>query len=52
MTFVQPHFEYAQSVWSPLLKKYVDMLEKVQIRAIKLVDECGCFMYEERLRLD
>ena len=50
VTFVRPHLEYAQSVWSPYLKKYVDMLEKVQIRATKLVDGFGSLTYEERLR--
>ena len=33
VTFVRPRLEYAQSVWAPHLKKYVDMLKKVQIRA-------------------
>ena len=31
--FVRPHLEYAQSVWSPYLPKYIDELENVQIRA-------------------
>ena len=47
--FARPHLEYAQSVWAPHLKKYVDMLEKVQIRATKLVGGFGNLSYEERL---
>ena len=50
VTFVRPHLEYAQSVWAPHLKKYVDMLEKVQIRATKLVDGFRNLTYEERLK--
>ena len=50
VTFVRPHLEYAQSVWAPHLKKYVDMLEKVQIRGTKLVDRFGNLSYEERLK--
>ena len=50
VTFVRPHLEYAQSVWAPHLKKYVDMLEKVQIRATKMVDGFASLTYEERLR--
>ena len=31
-TFVRPHLEYAQSVWSPSSQKLIDMLENVQKR--------------------
>ena len=48
--FVRPHLEYAQSVWSPHLQKYVNMLENVQIRATKLVDGLENLDYEERLK--
>ena len=49
-TFVRPHLEYVQSVWAPHLKKYINMLENVQIRATKLVDGLGSLDYPERLR--
>ena len=53
ISFVRPHLEYGQSVWSPYLKKYIDALEKVQMRATKLVDGLGDLEYPERLkRLD
>ena len=47
---VRPHLEYAQSVWSPHLQKHRDLLEKVQIRATKLVDHLGGLDYSERLK--
>ena len=49
-TFVRPHLEYAQSVWAPHLHKFIDMIEKVQIRATKMVDGLGSLEYSERLR--
>ena len=49
-TFVRPHIEYAQSVWSPHLAKYVNILENVQVRAPKLVDGMKGLDYADRLR--
>ena len=49
-SFVRPHLEYAQSVWAPHLVKHIEMLEKVQIRATKMVDGFGSLDYSERLR--
>ena len=37
-------------MWAPHLKKYVSILENVQIRATKLVDGLGSLDYPERLR--
>ena len=50
-TFVRPHLEYGQAVWSPFLKKQVDMVENVQIRATKLVDGLQNLEYSERLKI-
>ena len=49
-TFVRPHIEYAQSVWSPHLLKHVKQLENVQIRATSQVDVMKKMEYSERLR--
>ena len=48
--FVRPHLEYAQVVWSPYLKKHIDIIENVQIRATKLVDGFRNMTYKERLQ--
>ena len=49
-TFVRPHLEYAQAVWSPHLKKYINTIENVQSRATKLVDGLANIDYTERLK--
>ena len=48
--FVRPHLEYGQSIWSPHLKKHINAIEAVQIRATKQVDDLGNMTYTERLR--
>ena len=47
---VRPHLEYAQSVWSPYLKKHIEAIEKVQRRAFKKVPDLTNMTYEDRLR--
>ena len=49
-TFVRPHLEYAQSVWSPKLRKYVNLIEGVQRRATKLVERIRHLPYSVRLK--
>ena len=49
--FVRPHLEYAQSLWSLIMRKLINALENVQIHATKLVDGLGQFGYPERLKL-
>ena len=46
---VRPHLEYGQSIWSPHLMKDLDAIEKVQMRATKLVDGLQNLSYKERL---
>ena len=50
VTFVRPHIEYAQSVWSPHLLKYIKQLENVQKRATAQVDGLKNMEYSERLK--
>ena len=48
-TFVLPHIEYAQSVWSPHHLKHIRKLENVQIRATAQIDGMRNMEYPERL---
>ena len=47
---VRPHLEYCIQAWSPYLRKDIDMLEKIQRRAIKLIPGQRDLIYEERLK--
>jgi len=47
---VRSHLEYAVCSWSPRYKKDIDLIEKVQRRATKLVAPCKNKSYENRLR--
>ena len=48
--FVRPHLEYGQSIWAPHLKRNIDAIEAVQMRATKQVDGLSNMTYTERLR--
>ena len=48
--FVRHHLEYGQVVWSPHLRKHINMIENVQVRATKLIDGFGSMTYPERLK--
>ena len=48
--FVRPHLEYGQAIWSPHLKRNINRLENVQVRATKLVDGLAKLDYPERLK--
>lgn len=48
--YVRCHLEYCTQVWSPWLQSDIDILEKVQIRAIKQITGLKGQSYEEKLR--
>ena len=47
---VRPHLEYCIQAWRPYLRKDIDMLEKIQSRATKLIPRLRDLRYEERLK--
>ena len=49
-TLVRPHLEYANVVWGPHFKGDIKLVEKVQRRATKLVQQYKTLPYEDRLR--
>lgn len=48
-SFVRPHLEYGQVIWSPKLRKHANIIENVQRRATKIVPACINLSYEARL---
>jgi len=48
-TLVRPNLEYCVLAWRPYLRKYIDLLEKVQKRATRLIINDRGLTYEERL---
>jgi len=49
-TYVRPHLEFAVAAWCPWNQADIELLEKVQAKAIKAVSGMGGLTYEERLR--
>jgi hypothetical protein len=49
-TLVRSHIEYANCVWSPYRQMDIKKLEKVQMRATKMVQQLRNLSYEDRLK--
>ena len=49
-TYIRPHLEYCVQAWSPHLEKDIEVLEKVQKDAIRLLPELKKCSHGERLR--
>jgi len=47
---VRPHLEYANAVWCPYKKGDIELVEKVQKRATKLIISLKHLTYTERLK--
>ena len=49
-SMVRSHLEYAQSVWSPHLQSHLKSIEKVQMRATKMIARLRDLPYQDRLQ--
>ena len=48
-SLVRPHTEYCISAWNPHYKKDKELIEKVQTRFTKMINNMEGKLYEERL---
>ena len=47
---VRPHLEYCVQMWSPQYRRDVDLLERIQRRATKMIQGMEHLPYEDKLR--
>jgi len=47
---VRSHLEYAVSIWNPYKKEFIEKLEKIQMRATKLLPDLRKLPYVDRLK--
>lgn len=50
-SLVRPHLDYCISAWRPHYVKDLEILEKVQRRATKIISDCAGLDYERRLQI-
>ena len=50
ISLVRPHLEFASTVWNPYLKGDIDILERIQRKAIRIPASMRGFEYEDRLK--
>ena len=48
---VRPQLEYCVQAWSPYMRKYIDLIERVQRRATRLVPELRRLKYDKKLKV-
>ena len=49
-TLVRPHLQYCVQLWGPQYRRHMELLERVQRRAMKLIGGLEHISYEDRLR--
>ena len=49
-SLVRPHLDYAIQAWRPRLHKDMEVLDKVQERFTRMIEDCQKLNYHERLR--
>ena len=49
-TYIRPHIEYCIQAWNPYYAKDIDLLEKVQHRATKLLPQLANLPYQEPIQ--
>ena len=49
-SLIRSHLDYGETIWNPVLKRHIRMVENVQRRATRLLPELRHLSYSERLQ--